>query len=314
MSLFLALALAQSAQLAQLDPLPQQHSPEIEAVLRRRDERRRAQARQPAPAEPEQAQDDRAALAAVVPPEIAERLAGCLASANADAEQGIAAARAWHEAGGGAYADQCGGYALGKAERWAESASAFERGAAVPSLDAVTRARLWSQAGNAALLAGTTARALRAFDAALAQPLPPTLATGEIHLDRARARVAADDQPGARADLDKAIVMAQADPMAWLLSATLARRMNDLPLAHAHIQEAARRAGNDAAVALEEGVIDALSGTRDAAARAAFSRAKELAAPGSAIASQAQDYLAQLGDDAAPADGATQPPAPSEGR
>jgi len=320
MSLLLALALAQGAQLAQLTPNNGSagYDPEIEALLRHRDERRQAQEQPaPPPAQPVAAQaeagDDRAALAAVVPPAMAERLAGCLAKANADPDQGIADARAWRdEDGGGAYADQCAGYALGKAGRWAESASAFETGATAPGLDAVTRARLWAQAGNAALLGDDTARALRAFDNALAQPLPPTLETGEIHLDRARARVANGDQPGARVDLDKALVLAQADPMAWLLSATLARRMNDLPLARTHIQEAARRAGNDAAVALEQGVIDALSGDRDEAARAAFSRAKELAAPGSEIARQAEDYLAQLGGAPAAEDGT--PPPQVEGR
>lgn len=320
MSLLLALALAQGAQLAQLTPNngSSGYDPEIEALLRHRDERRQAQ-QQPAPlpAQPVAAQDetgdDRAALAAVVPPAMAERLASCLAKANIDPGQGVADARAWRdEDGGGAYADQCAGYALGKAGRWPESASAFETGAAVPGLDAVTRARLWAQAGNAALLGDDKARALRAFDTALAQPLPPTLETGEIHLDRARARVANGDQPGARVDLDKALVLAQADPMAWLLSATLARRMNDLPLARTHIQEAARRAGNDAAVALEQGVIDALSGDRDEAARAAFSRARELAAPDSEIARQAEDYLAQLGGPPAAED--VTPPPQVEGR
>jgi len=317
MSILLALALAQGAQLAQLGTNngASGYDPEIEALLRHRDERARTQAgqdRAPPSAQPDSG-DDRDTLAAVVPPAVATRLAGCLAKANADPAEGLAEARAWRGENGGAYAGQCEGYALGKAGRWPDAVSAFEAGAATPGIDAVTRARLWSQAGNAALLGGDTARALRAFDESLRQPLPATLETGEIHLDRARARVASGDQPGARGDLDQAIVMAQADPMAWLLSATLARRMNDLPLARAHIQEAARRAGNDAAVALEQGVIDALSGDRDDAARAAFSRAKELAAPGSDIATQADDYLAQLGGAAQPADTAP-PPQQGEGR
>ncbi len=107
--------------------------------------------------------------------------------------------------------------------------------------------------------------------------------------------------PGARTDLDQAVVLASADPLAWLLSATLARRMDDLPLARAHIEEAAKRARSDAPIALEQGIIYALGGDRDAAARAAFQRARELAAPESDIAKQAADYLAQLGGAAAPA-------------
>lgn len=284
--------------LAALIMAPTPYDREIELLLQRRDERKAAEAMQQAApqagADPEP--DDAAPLAAVVPPAIAQRLAACLAEANRSAEAGIAAAQDWARDGGGAYAAQCHGYALSKAKRWAEAADAFEGGAAIAGLDAVTRARLWSQAGNAALIGGDAARAGRALNEALAQPLPATLATGEIHLDRARARVATGDMAGARTDLDQAVVLAAADPLAWLLSATLARRMDDLPLARAHIEEAARRARGDAAIALEQGIICALGGDRDEAARAAFQRARELAAPDSDIARQAADYLAQLGE------------------
>lgn len=273
---------------------PTPYDREIEALLQRRDERKAAEAMQ-RPVEGSAQGDDRASLVGVVPPAIAERLAACLAEANKTPEAGIAAAQDWARDEGGAYAAQCHGYALGKAERWKEAADAFESGAAITGLDAVTRARLWSQAGNAALIGGDAPRAVRALDHALEKPLPATLATGEIHLDRARARVAAGDQSGARADLDRAVQLAGADPLAWLLSATLARRMNDLPLARAHIEEAAKRARNDAAVALEQGIIYALGGDRDEAARTAFQRAKDLAAPESAVGKQAADYLAQLG-------------------
>ncbi|BAK64830.1 hypothetical protein SLG_01550 [Sphingobium sp. SYK-6] len=290
MFLPIALALAQLAQ-------PAQHDPEIEALLRRRDERRRSEAlEQPAPRNGADAETgDKAGLDRVLPPQIAERLAACLAKADGDPDTGLADAAAWAKAGGGAYAAHCEGYALGQAGRWTEAADAFARGAGTSGLDVETRARLWSQAGNAALVAGDVPRAIRDLDTALANPLPRTLSTGEIHLDRARARVAAGDLPGARADLDEAVVLAASDPLAWLLSATLARRMDDLPLARLHIGEAAKRAGNDAAVALEQGIILALSGERDDAARAAFSRARELARPDSAIGKQAADYLAQLG-------------------
>ncbi|MBT2186281.1 hypothetical protein [Sphingobium nicotianae] len=314
MSIFLTAALA----LTQLAQLTEPQPPEIEALLRHRDEKRRADADtvySPAPTTtgtppsttPVLTQDDRAALAAVVPPGIADKLADCLARANVDPADGVRIALAWDAKGGGAYAAQCHGYALGRAERWTESADAFERGAAASDLDVVTKARLWSQAGNAALIAGNSARAVRDLDTALAAPLPATLATGEIHLDRARARVAANDLKGARTDLDQAIVLAKDDPLAWLLSATLARRMNDLPLARTHIEQAAARARDDAAIALEQGVIYALSGDRDAAARAALKRAQELASKDSDVQKQASDYLAQLGPEPASAPGKAQP-------
>lgn len=71
---------------------------------------------------------------------------------------------------------------------------------------------------------------------------------GEAHLDRARALVATGDTKGARDDLDAATRDAAADPLAWLLSATLARRMNDLPRARADIAEALKRSADDAQV------------------------------------------------------------------
>ena len=296
------LIVAAALTLAQLSQ-PTGHDPEVEAILRRRDERRRAEALGKTDPSPPAQTDDRAALAAVVPPAIADRLAGCLATANLKAQDGITEAEAWTRTGGGAFAAQCHGYALGKAGRWTEAAGLFESGAVTAGLDAATQARLWSQAGNAALAGGDAARALRDLDQALSAPLPRTLSTGEIHLDRARARVATGDLKGARADLDEAVILANADPLAWLLSATLARRMDDLPLARAHIEQAAQRAHNDAAIALEQGVIYALSGDRNAAARAAFTRAHELAAKDSDVAKQAADYLTQLG--AAPAPPAT---------
>ncbi len=289
--------------LAALMLAPGPYDPEIEALMRRRDEKRTEEARLRVE---EKAESN--SLASVMPPEIAERLSTCLAAADARAEEGLAQAQKWAGEGGGAYAAQCKGYALGKAGRLAEAAAAFEGGAVATGIDASAQARLWSQAGNAALAAGDVPRARADLDLALGKPLPRTLSTGEIHLDRARARVAAGDLKGARDDLNEALNMAPADPLAWLLSATLARRMGDLPMARAHIEKAASLARNDADVALEQGVVYALSGDRDQAARAAFQRAQQTAPKGSDVPAKASAYIAQLAVAAAPA------PAPTTGR
>ncbi|MBO9574157.1 MAG: hypothetical protein J7494_00330 [Sphingobium sp.] len=270
------------------------YTPELEALMRHRDEKRQQETAARIVQE-----NQKNTLASVIPPALAERLSACLTSADVKPEDGIADAAKWAGLGGGAYAAQCKGYALNKASRFAEAAAAFESGGRLPDLDAGTQARLWSQAGNAALVAGDVPRALTDFDQALAKPLPATLATGEIHLDRARARVAANDMKGARADLDKTLQLGPADPLAWLLSATLARRMDDLPMARAHIEQAAKLSRNDPDIALEQGVIYALSGDRDPAARAAFLRASQGAAKDSAVAKKAQAYLAQLPAEAA---------------
>lgn len=267
------------------------YSPEIEAIMRHRDEKRAAEAR----ARVSLATESNS-LASVMPSPIAERLSACLVNADAKPETGLADAERWAREGGGAYAAQCKGYALGKAGQWGKATIAFEAGAQISGIDAQTQARLWSHAGNAALANGDAARALVDFDRALEKPLPPSLATGEIHLDRARAKVAGGDNKGARDDFDKALVLAANDPLAWLLSATLARRMDDLPMARAHIEQAAKLSRNDPNIALEQGVIYALSGDRDPAAKAAFSRAQEVAGKDSDVAAKASAYLAQLGD------------------
>ena len=272
------------------------YTPEIEALLRRRDDKRRQET---------QAQvlrkEEAAAFSGLLPPEIAQRLTACLAKADVGSQAGLDEAAKWAGEGGGAHAAHCKGYALGKAQRFAEAAAAFEAGGRMAGTDAVTRARLWSQAGNAALVAGDVPRALADFDQALEQPLPATLSTGEIHLDRARARVAAEDVKGARDDLDKALQMAPADPLGWLLSATLARRTDDLAMARAHIEQAAKLSRNDPNIALEQGVIYALSGDRDPAARAAFQRAEQTAGGDEALVRKARAYLAQLPPEPAPA-------------
>ena len=270
------------------------YDPEIEAIMRRRKTTQKVA--QPAASSAAVGKTGEG-LGAVLPPAFAARLEACIQAANEKPEAGIARASDWAKSGdakSAPLAGQCLGYAQSRAGQWTEATTSLEAAAALPEQDKISSARLWAQAGNAALIAGDAKRAVRDLDMALGAKLPETLATGEIHLDRARARVAVGDQPGARVDLNAALRMAPADPLAWLLSATLARRMNDLPLARQHIAEATKLARDDAGVALERGVILALSGGQDAGARAAFSQAAELA-PGSETATKAQAYLTQLG-------------------
>lgn len=260
-------------------------SPETEAVMgpRKAADERRVRRQSPTPAPPA--------------PPLDARLTACIDAAEQGASAGIARARNWiAEAPGDADAWHCLGYAQAQGGDYGAAADAFEKGAGLASAGAA--ARLWAQAGNAALAGGDPARGAAALDRALGMPGLVGFARGEALLDRARARVALDRMAEARADLDAALVLVPADPLAWLLSATLARRMDDLPLARAHIAEAARRAPDDASVALEEGVIGALSG-KDADARRAFDRVRALA-PASPQARAAADYLGQLGE---PADG-----------
>lgn len=221
------------------------------------------------------------------------RFEACVALAESDPARAIDEASTWRIAGGGVLARQCEGLAYVTQKRWGPAATAFEAAAREAETKVDGRAvTLWVQAGNAALAGNDPAKATTYFDGALARGQLVGEALGEVHLDRARARVALGDFKAARADLDIAMKNVPADPLGWLLSATLARKMGDLPRAQADIQKAAERSPDDASVALEAGNIAILSG-RENAARTAWEAAVRLS-PDSAAAKAATESLARL--------------------
>jgi tetratricopeptide (TPR) repeat protein len=234
-------------------------------------------------------------LAAAAAPAIPEatRFETCATLAETDPTRALAEAGTWRIAGGGVLARQCEGLAYVTQKRWIPAAAAFEAAARDSDIKADGRAAvLWVQAGNAALAGNDPAKAATYFDGALTRGQLTGEALGEAHLDRARARAALGDMKGARADLDLAVKHVPADPLGWLLSATLARKMNDLPRAGRDIEEAAKRSPDDASVALEAGNIAVLSG-HDDAARTAWEAAIKLA-PNSPSAKAASESLARL--------------------
>ena len=133
-------------------------------------------------------------------------------------------------AGGGAAARDCGGLAFAAEKNWAAAAAEFESAARDAQLAHDDRAATyWAQGGNAWLAAGDATKARVALDSALTAGTLTGLQLGEARLDHARALVAADDLASARTDIDLALTTASDDPLAWLLSATLARRMGNRP-------------------------------------------------------------------------------------
>lgn len=217
----------------------------------------------------------------------------CLERATADPAAGVAEAGRWQLEGGGFLAAQCLGLAYAGEARWSAAAAAFEAAARGAEKAHDERAAdYWQQAGNAWLADGNGAKARAALDAGIAGGSLTGLALGEAHLDRARALVAAGDVAAARGDLDKALVEAGDDPLAWLLSATLARRGRDLARARTDIAQALALGGDDPAVNLEAGNIAAASGDA-AGARRAWQQAARLR-PGSVPAQAAVAALAQF--------------------
>lgn len=234
------------------------------------------------------------------------RDARCLQLVAQDAAAARAEADAFRLDGGGWRAGRCHAAALAKLEQYPASAAGFESAArdAETARAGAEAATLWANAGNAWLAAGEPLKARAALDAALASGALKELALGEAYLDRARALVAGGQPGAARADLDQALVHAADDPLAWLLSATLARRQGDLARAHKDIGEALNRAADDASVQLEAGNIAVLQNDQEVA-RASWEAAAKLS-PGTAVGLAAANALAQFG--------ASPTPAPEPGR
>jgi tetratricopeptide (TPR) repeat protein len=203
-----------------------------------------------------------AAAAPVGPPAppMSDRYERCLDLATANPPAAELEAGQWKLAGGTFFASQCLGMAYAHEARWTAAAAAFDAAARAAEKAGDERsANYWAQAGNAWLASGDAVKARAALDAAIASGTLKGLPLGEAHLDHARAMVAGGELDGARADLDRALAEAPADPLAWLLSATLARRMNQLTRAQHDIAEALNLSADDPAVQLEAGNIAALA-------------------------------------------------------
>jgi len=288
--------------------LLQAYDPEIEAVMNRSRQRKQeeraaatsaASAETAAQASPAPVPRDDGRIP--VPEKFAVPFQQCLDAAIESPDAGVAFAQKWRIEGGSFYARHCMGFAYARAERWTPAIVSFEQAAeeAERGGEVAQGARLWAQAGNAALASGDATKARTDFDAALARGLPDGFEKGEVHLDRARALVALGDAAGARDSLDAALTHAPKDPLAWLLSATLARRSGELRLAQTHIARAVQLSPDDSSVALEEGNIAVLTGHEDVA-RAAWQRAVRLA-PDSPAGKAAADDLSRLSAPAPPA-------------
>ena len=134
-----------------------------------------------------------------------QRYENCVALATRSPVEGASEAGAWRVVGGGYLARQCLGIAYANQQRWLPAATAFEQAAREAEVAKDGRAAsFWAQAGNALLAGGEADKARTALNAAVALNVLTGLELGEVHLDRARALVAAGDTAGARADLDKA--------------------------------------------------------------------------------------------------------------
>ncbi len=227
----------------------------------------------------------------------------CLDLARKDAPSAVTDASLWAQQGGGYLARACHGFAL---------ASDFKFDLAVPLLTDAAKgaqemrdpraARFWAQAGNSAIAAGQPEIALDALNKALAITTLDNNERADSEIDRARALVALNRIAEAETSLTTARQLSPENGTAWLLSATLARRLTKLPDALGYIQTAASLLPRDAAVALEAGNI-AIAAGDETAARKQWEQTIAIA-PTSRQANSAQAQLVAL----------SAPPTPSADR
>ena len=285
---------------AQIGPFPaigEQPASPLPKEDQQREARNRARA---------QAEASAAAPAAPIAAAPAGKLSACLSTIDANPGGAAEAAGKWLGDAKGAErvdAAQCLGSAQVALEEFGDARASFvtARDAAAPG-DHASRARLGAMAGSAALADGDPATALAALDAARGEAgqiaggadagAEKTLRTG-IAIDRARALVALKRDGEAVAALSEARSTDPENAEAWLLSATLSRRVGRLEDAQRQIERAAALAPVDPQVGLEAGVIAMLAGHADAARKSWQSVVA--AAPQGPSAATAQGYLAQLG-------------------
>lgn len=226
------------------------------------------------------------------------RLQACLDDAAANAADAVEQAQDWlDKVQGPARTDpeQCLGAAHASRGEWSEAEAAFVAGRdAAATSDRLTRAQLGGMAANAALASGAPERALVTLDAAHADAVAADniKLAGELAIDRARALVALKRNEEAVRALVEARTSSPANALAWLLSATLSRRMNKLTEAQAQIATAAQLDPRDPEIGLEAGLIEALAG-HDDAARKSWQSVLAMA-PDSQAGATAKGYIAQL--------------------
>lgn len=194
-----------------------------------------------------------------------------------------------------AQSSHCLGLAMVRLDRFDEARQIFEIASAeAPNGLPAYRARLAGMAGNAALADGKPATAEPLFALALAEATRSADATlmAGFQIDRARALVASGRPEEAANALEAARASDPDNARAWLLSATLARRLDRIDEAQQQIEQAATLDPRDPAIGLEAGVIAAIAG-RDEDARKSFESVISVA-PGSDEAAQAAAYLEQL--------------------
>ena len=216
----------------------------------------------------------------------------CIALARQTPSEGWEEALAWTSLGGGEAARHCGAIALIGLRQYEEGASRLEDLANTSHREAILRAGMLAQAGQAWLLAKNPERAYAAQTAAL--KLVP--GAPDLLVDRAESLAEAKNYKDALADLDQAL---KADPSrvdALTYRATTRRYLDDMKGAADDLAKALALDPQYQDAWLESGILKRLAGN-PAEARQAWLKVLEIA-PKSPAADTARRNIELLDVDA----------------
>lgn len=168
-----------------------------------------------------------------------QRYARCVALIEEDATRAYEEGMAWASEGQALGAYRCAALALLAQERYAEGARRLDSLANIAAgADPSLRAELFSQAGNAYLLAREPGQARSSFTRAIATMAPGAAELPDLHIDRARAYAMEGDYRHAEEDLSTALDQRPNDPLALRLRASARMNQRAFQLAEADAMQA----------------------------------------------------------------------------
>jgi tetratricopeptide (TPR) repeat protein len=168
-----------------------------------------------------------------------QRFSQCVAMIDDDAGRAYEEAMAWAAEGQAVSAYRCAAMALIAQNRHSEGARRLDSlGSAVNPAETAMRAELFSQAGNAWLLAREPARARSSFTRAISTIQSDPAQLPDLLIDRARAYAMEGDWRHAEEDLSQALDIRANDALALRLRAAARMHQRSFALAEADAQRA----------------------------------------------------------------------------
>lgn len=170
---------------------------------------------------------------------VQQRFAQCVAMIDEDAEQAYEFGMSWAAEAQSVFAYRCAAMALIAQDRYDEGARRLDSlGMALNPIDTALRAELFSQAGNAWLLARDAGHARSSFTRGITIMEGDPAQLTDLLIDRSRAYAMEADWRHAEEDLSRALDLRPNDPLSLRLRAAARMQQRAWDLAEADAQAA----------------------------------------------------------------------------